>query len=195
MSIYEQEGIMRGYTYQDVILLLQNINPERGDIWQIMKKELREWVNDEREDMMETLDEHRDEICEIAFPDVRRPLVNHPNWSAERVDALANDVIDFLANNELWLDVVLYYNGRRVRLTHDAAGAVVRKVEEDVDPRDYFEYVSVPHIMSMSFEGGLYEVLNGYYGAQLEDAFYNLLRKHGCYAELGNAWNLSCYEV
>lgn len=50
----------------------------------------------------------------------------------------------------------------------------------------------------MSFEGPFYEVLNGYagdYGWVVEEKFSDLLKKYGVYYELGNAWNLSLYQI
>jgi hypothetical protein len=49
----------------------------------------------------------------------------------------------------------------------------------------------------MSFEGGLYSALNGYITgwSKLEEEFLKLFEKRGCYFELGNAWNLSAYEL
>ena len=43
-DFYPEETILRPMTYQDAILILQNVNPEYGDIWSQMEKELRKWV-------------------------------------------------------------------------------------------------------------------------------------------------------
>ena len=40
-DFYPEDTILRSMTYQDAILILQNVNPEYGDIWSQMKKELR----------------------------------------------------------------------------------------------------------------------------------------------------------
>ena len=49
----------------------------------------------------------------------------------------------------------------------------------------------------MSFEGPLYDVLNAYVPGWVkkEDEFRKLFEKYGFYYELGNAWNLSAYEI
>ena len=47
----------------------------------------------------------------------------------------------------------------------------------------------------MSFEGPLYEVLNGYGSSHLEEEFVKIFDKYGLYYELGNAWNLTACEV
>ena len=72
---------------------------------------------------------------------------------------------------------------------------VHRYFEDEADPNNYFEYVREPNILSMSFEGVLYDVLNGYYGGKKEAEFSKILEKYGLYYEIGNAWNLSIYEV
>jgi len=69
-------------------------------------------------------------------------------------------------------------------------------IEEGYDPRNYFEYVAKNHILSMSFEGDLYSILNAYTPGwtKLEAEFQKIFEKHGCYYEMGHAWNLTCYE-
>lgn len=68
---------------------------------------------------------------------------------------------------------------------------------ENEDPRDYFKYVNSDHILSMSFEGPLYGVLNAYCPGwtKLEAEFQKLFEKYGLYYEMGNAWNLTCCEM
>ena len=68
------------------------------------------------------------------------------------------------------------------------------KTIEDIDPHDFFEYCT--GVVSVSFEGSLYEVLNGYSKRdfELQDELRDLLQKYCCHYELGNSWNLSVYE-
>ena len=68
--------------------------------------------------------------------------------------------------------------------------------EEKAEPKDYFDYVAEPNILSMSFEGAFYDVLNGTSKTayNLQQKFQDILQKYGLYYELGNAWNLTCYE-
>ena len=65
-----------------------------------------------------------------------------------------------------------------------------------LNPNDYFEYNG--EILSMSFEGPLYDELNyafetGSYNTETE--LRNFFSHWGLYYELGNAWNLSLYEI
>lgn len=196
------DGIMRGFTYEDAAMMLRNTNPDRGDVWEEMKKDLRKWVRDNINDMMYELDQHKEEVWAAAYPDEVKPLRNHPNWSSERLEALAQEIYQWLLEHEMWIDICIYYDGKRMSTGHrDADGKWSFRYNgepfyDEADPRDYFEYVNEPHILSMSFEGAFYEVMNGYSrgcGALL-DEFETLLAKHGLRHELGDAWNLTCYE-
>ena len=68
---------------------------------------------------------------------------------------------------------------------------------ENKNPKDYFEYVVEPNILSMSFEGGLNYLLNGYMmcGCKLLNQFTNIFNKYECYYELGDSWNLTIAEL
>lgn len=67
---------------------------------------------------------------------------------------------------------------------------------DDKNPCDYFEYGN-PDTLSMSFEGNLYYVMNGYtsHSCKLEEKFSKLFEKYGLFYELGHAWNLSAYDM
>ncbi len=121
--------------------------------------------------------------------------------SADKIEEMANEVRDFLIKNELWQDVFIYFNGKAYG-TMDGSHFSYNNpddliVLENEDPRDYFEYVNPEHILSMSFEGPLYDCLNmnGEYGYEFENSIESSLRKifekYGCYYELGNSWNLT----
>lgn len=115
-------------------------------------------------------------------------------------EEMATEIFNWLFDHELWVDICIYFNGKRWS-TSDGGGNFCyneRRYFEDVaDPKDYFEYVNEPNILSMSFEGPLYEVLNGYISGwtRLEDQFREIFEKYGLYYELGHAWNLSAYEI
>lgn len=127
--------------------------------------------------------------------------MNNQVLTAEEKEALATEVFNWLVDHEMWVDVAIYFNGKRWATNnkeHTEFCYNEHKYFEDVaDPKDYFEYVREPNILSMSFEGALYDVLNGYsYGwEELEDEFGKIFEKYGLYYELGNSWNLTCYEI
>jgi hypothetical protein len=102
------------------------------------------------------------------------------------IEQLANEIKTWLEEHNFANDVAIYYNGQQ----DDYDGGW--KITHNVDPHDYFEYAAYEHILSMSFEGKLYEVLN--YGPYIwEEQFNKLFEKYGVYFELGDAWNLTCY--
>lgn len=122
--------------------------------------------------------------------------------SAEQIEEMAVEIREFLLENNLWIDVRIYFNGKAFS-TDDRKGNYAYNdrsrlfVLEDINPKDYFEYVG--DILSMSFEGDLCGCLNFYgeYGYKFDDFVTNSLRdifaKRGLYYEQGNHWNLSVY--
>lgn len=117
-----------------------------------------------------------------------------------KIRKLAEEIREFLLDHEMWVDTAIYFNGIAFS-TQDKDGFWYNDREhlvelQDEDPRRYFKYVG-PYL-SMSFEGPFYEVMNGYlgsYGWRLEEEFRQILKRYGLYAELGNAWNLTVYEI
>lgn len=111
------------------------------------------------------------------------------------IEALANEIMEYLIENGLDIDVSIYYNDKRMRNKYnwrnlDEPPKLV--IEENIDPHRYFEYAAYNHIISMSFEGPLYDVVNCYNG-RLEQKFSAIFEKYGLYYELGNTWNLTAY--
>lgn len=123
--------------------------------------------------------------------------------TVEQREQLATEIFNWLVDHELWMDVAIYFNGKRwstmrkVGDNYEFCYNERRYFEDVADPKDYFEYVREPNILSMSFEGALYEVLNGYVSGwiRLEKDFNKIFAKYGLYYEFGNAWNLSCFEI
>ena len=117
-------------------------------------------------------------------------------------EKLAKDIINFLLKHEIFDDTFVYVNGKRYG-TYDGEHYHYGcnswddvYVEDNKDPKDYFEWAG-KHL-SMSFEGPLYDIVNGYFdipGTQkLEAEFSDIFHKHGFYYELGNAWNCTAVE-
>ena len=114
---------------------------------------------------------------------------------------LAKEIIDWLLKKELFDDTFIYVNGKRYG-TYDGEGHYNYGtnswdnvyVEDDKDPKNYFEYAG--KILSMSFEGPLYDLLNyGFeWNSHAEDELREIFHKYGYYFELGNAWNLTAVE-
>lgn len=110
----------------------------------------------------------------------------------KRNESLAKSIRKWLLQNEMWFDTVIYFNDKAY--SSDDGEKLV--VHENEDPSDHFEYVNPDHILSMSFEGPLYAVMNGYCNGciRLTNEFERILDRFGVYYELGNSWNLTCYE-
>ena len=112
------------------------------------------------------------------------------------IEQFANEVMDYLIKHELDMDVCIYYNNKRMSNRYDWKNPdepPKLTIEEDVSPLKYFEYANHDHILSMSFEGPLYDSLN--YSGYAEEGLRDLFEKYGVYWELGNAWNLSAYLI
>lgn len=116
-----------------------------------------------------------------------------------KIEELVNEIETFLKENEIIVDVCIYFNNKRRLWESDRKNDWRPKltVEEDICPFDYFEYVNPKHILSMSFEGALYHILNGYdsYADRMQQKFSAILKKYGLWYELGQSWNLSCYLI
>ena len=119
----------------------------------------------------------------------------------ERRELLATEIFNWLVDHEMWVDVQIYFNGKCWSTSNKDHTEFCynerRYFEYEAEPKDYFEYVREPNILSMSFEGNLYEVLNAYVRGweKLEEEFRKIFEKYGLYFELGHAWNLTCFEV
>lgn len=99
----------------------------------------------------------------------------------EKNERLAMDLIAFLNKNNYYQDTRIYFNGKAIENGN--------KIIENIQPSDYFEYAN-NETLSMSFEGALYHLLN-YQGSF--NPFEQIFENHGCYYQLGNAWNLTVY--
>ena len=117
-------------------------------------------------------------------------------------ESLAKDIYEFCKKKWLWGDNCIYFNNKAWASWSEWSGVKGKKINEDLyeyenkNPIDYFEYAN-PETVSMSYEGALNHVLNAYVSGwvKLEDEFLKLFEKYGYYAEYGNSWNLSAYEL
>ncbi len=120
----------------------------------------------------------------------------------ELIENLAVEIREFLLAEEMWQDVTIYFNGKAFSTYDKENGKYYYNdrehlvVQEDEDPERYFEYVNPEHILSMSFEGPVYEMVNCWPGySSIQKRFDSIFEKYGIYYELGNSWNLSCYYI
>lgn len=126
-----------------------------------------------------------------------------------KIEKIANDIKNYLDKYYLNGDVRIYYNGKAIehgiedsdttwnsktQEFEDKESRTPWKTIYNINPNDYFNYTS--DILCMSFEGSLYDHLNGYtrYDIKIYEDIQNILSKYGCYFELGNEWNLAVFE-
>lgn len=128
-----------------------------------------------------------------------KPITPRDTDAKER---FAMKIIEWLAKRELWYEVSIYVNGKRYSAdSYDKTknpvrrqtpkGGVTYYATDVTDPTVIVEYAN-PDLITMTFEGPLYQALN--YNSDTEQAFMDLFEKHGLYFEYGYAWSLSAYE-
>lgn len=113
-----------------------------------------------------------------------------------QIEKLAYEIRNFLLRHNIWIDTTIYFNGKAIS-TSDGDGNYAYNdptklfVLENQDPKRCCEYAG--GILTMTFEGDLYEIMN--YGSRPKvlEAFDALLSKYGLHYELGHAWSLSVY--
>ena len=118
----------------------------------------------------------------------------------ERIEELAKEIREFLLDHDMWIDVTIYFNGKCFSTSDRENGKHYYNDREHLiervdDPRRCFEYVAEDHILSMSFEGVVCEML--YYGAfqSIRREFDKIFEKYGIYYEFGHHWNFTCYYI
>lgn len=117
-------------------------------------------------------------------------------------ESLAIEIYNWCKKHHLWGDNTIYFDGKAWSSSAEWDLDKGKKIDEDLyeyenkNPKDIFEYAN-PETLSMSFEGPLYHVLNGYVKGwtKLEAQLQKMFEKHGYYYEMGHAWNLSAYEL
>ena len=115
---------------------------------------------------------------------------------------LAREIYDWCKAKDLWGDNIIYFNGKAWSAHDIWTGEKGKQIAEDLyeyenkNPLDYFEYAN-PKTLSMSFEGPLNHVLNGYVPnwSELESEFLALFEKHDLYYEMGYHWSLAAYKL
>lgn len=96
-------------------------------------------------------------------------------------EKFVEELENFLANNSCAEDVFIYHDGKR---SHYTGSSWVS--EDGYNPRDVSKYMN--GVVNMTFEGAFYEIINDYWD------FEELLKNHGLWYELGNAWNMAIYK-
>lgn len=197
--LFYEDFLLDGFDVRHVVESLHN---EPGTLTtQKLHKVVQNIVDSQLQDLWAIVNENDEEIIAAAYKgrsdDPYKAMSFDMDW-ADRAEALARDIYTWCIENDCWQDVYIYYNGKRMGTSgKDKNGKTVYCyggtpfIEDDMDPRDYFQYVREPNILSMSFEGPLYEILNDHDMFALQDLF----NKYDLYYEMGDAWNLSAYTL
>ena len=120
----------------------------------------------------------------------------HRKMTERQIEKLAYEIRNFLLKRGMWIDTTIYFNGKAIS-TSDGNGHYAYNdptklfVLENQDPKRYCEYAG--GVLSMTFEGDFYAVMNYGYRPKVLDEFWDLLGKYGLHYELGHAWSLSVY--
>lgn len=111
------------------------------------------------------------------------------------IEKMANEVIEYLIKHSLF-DTCVYYNNKRISVDYDYKNDEPNlKNEDDISPLNYFEYAATKHILSMSFEGALYDSFNYHSDYTHIEKLEEIFNKYGVCHELGHSWNLTVYPL
>lgn len=116
------------------------------------------------------------------------------------IEELAKEVKDWALKNKLGKDWSLFYNGKKLSypLKKGADGMWDYKRTyqiEEANPLDYSVYFPDHFIMGMSYDGTMYEVMNGYYGDLFMEKLDKILRKYGLYVDFLDSCHSHFYEA
>ena len=117
----------------------------------------------------------------------------------KRNHEFADELREWLLDREMWIDTVIYFNGKAYApwdrdLNEFYYNDRSHLVEYAADPADYMQFVNRDTV-TVSFEGPLYELINYDFCSSEMAEFDEIFKRHGMYYELGDAWNLACYEL
>lgn len=135
-------------------------------------------------------------------------------YTKENVENIALDFMNLLIEKGVAQDVAVYFNGMRYSSvgTAPAPGKLERTFQfyrdyndsnstavmahnaGEYNPNYYFDHVAEKHILSASFEGPLYDVMNNIYGGEAQWV-YDFFNRWGLTVEMGDSWNFSVYPI
>lgn len=198
-----EDSLLDGFTVKQLIDALHSGEPVINET--AVRRVVKNMLKTQMSDMNAIIDENMEEIIAAAYKgrddDPNKGSSYDHDW-ADRSEKLAKEIYDLCIKYGFWIDVAIYYNGKRMSSWYEDEQGKTKydyngkpHVSEGYDPKDYFEYVREPNILSMSFEGPVYSAINIYGYSQFAFELSSLFSKYGLYYELGNAWNLSAYEV
>lgn len=114
---------------------------------------------------------------------------------------LAENLVDLLCEYDYFQDVCIYVDGYRIMsgsFKQDKYPNYTSKgngffIEENTPVAKYIEYNN-PATLTVSFEGPLYNALNGNYYA-FENRLNQFFAQYGYYFEYGYSWSFAIYPL
>lgn len=192
--MFDSDFLMRPITKDEMKLVLENDRKYNTLSGQKEKKERARAI------LFKMIAERR----EHALADLDK-MISDEEFNLKEVDDVlskidfANEIYSLLLENGMWIDTYIYTCGvclgtSNSELTEFRYNGSPFMFSDE--PTNRFEYVRDPNILSMSFEGPLYDILNGYtHNREFENKFEKIFKKYGVYYELGDTWNLTCYPL
>lgn len=108
---------------------------------------------------------------------------------------IVNGLFQVFKKHKVVDDVVFYFDNQRATVDR-ITGKL--KVQKGFNVRDYMKYCN-ENTVSVSFDGPLFEIMNGYASENLSEAIdkeiERVLAPYGLFYELGNDWNFSLYDI
>ena len=132
----------------------------------------------------------------------------------KKIESMAYELMQYLIKHSLEDDTIIYYKTKdnwnsiiANASSHKKTATPTDKrignkiihcyLNKNDDPNQYFKYNG--EYLSVSSEGTLYDVLNGYvdenYQDKIKTELSNFFAHYGLYFEQGNTWNFSLYKM
>lgn len=112
---------------------------------------------------------------------------------------IKDEIMEFAKKNDLGKDFYIFVNNDvyGYELYHKKGSEYqyyYRKChKKNVNPLDYCEYFDEKFILGMSYDGQMYEMINGYSGSGIYDKFINLFEKYDLYMEHSDSCHMELY--
>lgn len=118
-------------------------------------------------------------------------------FTKEDITKLAKRIEEYLLYYHMAEGTAIYYNNVRDIDRYDDDFTNLHFITEyNKCPLHCFDSVNPQHILSMSFEGAFYKLINGYYlDAAAFNEFNQILEEAGLMYEIGDRWNLTVYPI
>ena len=102
---------------------------------------------------------------------------------------IANELAFFLCEHDLGYETLIYFNNMAYELDNNDI-----EVLHNVKGSSICEYAN-DDTVTVTFEGTLYQIMNGYLGASMYHKIEKIFEKYDMYSEMGNSWNISLYKI